>query len=496
MTTIPKTIKFNSIMYYLADEIYKYDTKAFIGMAISKNIRSMIQKKNIPTIDYIFAYIKNDKWIISTEAYNKAKLLISSTWVDGNIPKIIIHNQQQIINNQQVIETEIFKKKVVSSYKSLLSTMIEEPNIVIINKEPILDINDLYDITPADPILELSNDEKFIDANKNIIEIEVRGERKHNKCFFKVKDVSSGFDMPNLLTTLLHKDRGYDINIHYKYFIIDNIDIEQKEGNKKELFLTYNGILKVLFSSRSGNAESFQNWATEKLFTIHMGTTDAKQELASNLIGVNIKAVRSVFHKNIATIPAIYFFSLNNVKQLRTTMNIPLSYSDDMIVAIYGCTEDIERRTKEHQTNYSKLKGVDISLLMFSYIDPQYIFEAETNIKSFLNAYHYKYDTESELVIFDPKQLKQIKNQFNMVQNAFSGHIKELLIKIEKMETKYKSDLMEYEMKIVKLEHNNILLGKEIETNNIILKKEIETNNKIFQLEKKILEQQIQILSK
>ena len=65
---------------------------------------------------------------------------------------------------------------------------------------------------------------------------------------------------------------------------------------------------------------------------------------------------------------------------------------------------------------------------MFSYIDPQYIFEAETNIKSFLNAYHYKYDTEEELVIFDPKQLKQIKNQFNMVQNAFSGHIKEILI--------------------------------------------------------------------
>lgn len=73
-----------------------------------------------------------------------------------------------------------------------------------------------------------------------------------------------------------------------------------------------------------------------------------------------------------------------------------------------------------------------------------------------------------------------------MVQNAFSGYIKELLIKIEKMETKYKLDilesetkykldLMEYKMKIVKLEHNNIILGNEIET-----------NNKIFQLEKKI----------
>lgn len=475
MAALPKTIKLNSIQYYLADEIYKYDSTAFVGMGLSKNIRSMIQKKKIPATDYIFAYVKNEKWIVSNESYNKAKLLLSFIWVNANIPKIIIQNKQQ--NNPAI------KKKVVSSYKSLLSNMVEEPDQTKFDKlesPEIIDINNLYNIPPADPILELSNDEKFIDSNKNIIDIEVRGERKHNKCFFKVKDVSSGFHMPNLQNILIKENTKYESNIHYKYFIIEEKNSILKEENKKELFLTYNGILKVLFSSRSGNAESFQNWATEKLFTIHMGSTEAKEELASNLIGVNIKAVKSVFHKNIATIPAIYFFSLNNVKQLRTTMNIPLSYADDMIVAIYGCTEDIERRTKEHQSYYSKLKGTDLSLLMFSYIDPQYIFEAETNIKSFLNAYHYKYNTEEELVIFDPKQLKQIKNQFNMVQNAFSGHIKELLIKIEKMEAKYKIDIMESEMKILKVEHDNI-----------ILRKEIETNNRIYQLEKTVLEQKL-----
>ena len=62
-----------------------------------------------------------------------------------------------------------------------------------------------------------------------------------------------------------------------------------------------------------------------------------------------------------------------------------------------------------------------------------------------------------------------------MVQNAFSGHIKELLIKIEKMEAKYKIDIMESEMKILKVEHDNI-----------ILRKEIETNNRIYQLEKTV----------
>ena len=48
------------------------------------------------------------------------------------------------------------------------------------------------------------------------------------------------------------------------------------------------------------------------------------------------------------------------------------------------------------------------------------------------------------------------------------------------MESKYKMDIMEAEMKILKVEHDNI-----------ILRKEIETNNRIYQLEKTILEQKL-----
>jgi hypothetical protein len=36
-------------------------------------------------------------------------------------------------------------------------------------------------------------------------------------------------------------------------------------------------MLKVLFSSRTGNAESFQNWAAKRLFTIQMGTDEMKR---------------------------------------------------------------------------------------------------------------------------------------------------------------------------------------------------------------------------
>ena len=78
----------------------------------------------------------------------------------------------------------------------------------------------------------------FKDDNNNILDIEVRGTREHNKCYFKVKDVMKGFDMPSLINTLTDKRRldGYLEEEHYKYFTI-----QQNKKTKKELYLTYMG---------------------------------------------------------------------------------------------------------------------------------------------------------------------------------------------------------------------------------------------------------------
>ena len=51
----------------------------------------------------------------------------------------------------------------------------------------------------------------------------------------------------------------------------------RKKNVNKELYLTYLGMLKVLFSSRSGNAEMFQEWAFKVLFTVQIGSKEDKQ---------------------------------------------------------------------------------------------------------------------------------------------------------------------------------------------------------------------------
>ena len=70
--------------------------------------------------------------------------------------------------------------------------------------------------------MKLKDREKFTDCDGNIIEIETRGERNYKLIYFKVKDVSAGFEMPSLQDNLIDKDKGYQENTDYKYFVVQN----------------------------------------------------------------------------------------------------------------------------------------------------------------------------------------------------------------------------------------------------------------------------------
>jgi len=189
--TKPILLKIDNIECYLAEDIYNYD-RVFFTECSSIRLRSIIDKKRlIEDVHYIYGYYSktNNLWIKSKSSYPKAKLLLLTDYVENNVPK--------------------FKKNI--------------------------DTNDYkYEIAP--PELYLTDEEKFKDTNNNIINIEVRGEKQRDKCYFKMKDVSKGFGLPNLYSTLLHKNGKYEENNHYKYFIIIN-----KTKQKKEIFLTHEG---------------------------------------------------------------------------------------------------------------------------------------------------------------------------------------------------------------------------------------------------------------
>lgn len=234
--------------------------------------------------------------------------------------------------------------------------------------------------------------------------------------------------MPKLHDTLIdNRNDGYLVNEHYKYFTNKISGLSGKNVSKKELYLTYEGIVRLLYVSKSNKAKQFRVWATETLFIHQMGTIEQKQTLATSLLGINIQTIKQVFNSASNKTPTVYLFYIGKAKTLLNS-----NYNDDDILCKFGCTDDISRRTTEHNRTYKKLYNLetDIELLMFSIIDPQYIFDAENNIRGYFRNNKINNDDKTELIVINKNNMDQIKQHFKMMQNSYIGRYEEMNKKI------------------------------------------------------------------
>ncbi len=357
-----------------------------------RNGREFVNEKNVPAKYYVYARQDGDEWTITDGASRKCdKVLIRKLYLDR-----------------------------CDEYTNEINGV---------------DVQDKDGIAMAPDIICLEDNEKFTDDNGNVLEIETRGTRQSDGVYFKVKDVSRGFGVDDLYVTLIKKHTQYVEHNDYVYFICPVLDeVGRKQTRvQKELFLTYEGILRVLFISRSGNTRGFVKWAVDKLFTIQMGTAEQKRQLASKVLGVSAKALREVFKQSATSLPCVYMFILGSVKDLRKSMQIDPKYTDDMLIAKYGCTGDLERRTAEHIKTYGSIKGVDLTIKHYSYIDPMYTMQAETDIRGFFNGIdaRFEYQASNELVCLKPALLKMVADQYRLLSCSYQGHIKQMTQEVE-----------------------------------------------------------------
>jgi len=214
-----------------------------------------------------------------------------------------------------------------------------------------------------------------------------------------------------------------------------------------------------------------------------MGTIEQKRELTSKILGVSGDVIKEVFDTSTDTIPCIYLFTINTVGKLRKSMNIDPKYSDDMFLCKYGFTADLGRRTTEHIKTYNAIKNADLKLKYFRYIDPMYISNAETDIRTYFKTLKvgFNYEKFEELVVIEPNMLKGIKTQYNMLGAVYGGHIKTLMNDIENMKNQMKILRIENELNLSK--KDNDISKKDNELN--LSKKEIELLIKDIALLKK-----------
>jgi hypothetical protein len=419
----------------------KYNNKTYInGEIILKNapiyskgcrsVRDLVKKKKITDTDFIYARLKDNEWN-KTEGksakFDKVFLL-----------KSIIDSISELNNNETITDDKGIEK--------------------------------------APGLIHLKDEEKFQDNEGNILDIETRGERNVDKIYFKVKDVSKTFNIESLYRHIIDDERkSYIENEEYKYFICEKTGNWEKKSTKKsnnkttikkELFLTYQGMLRVLFVSRNNKTSKFIKWATKTLFTTQMGTDEQKNKLVSQIKGVSYESIQELFSINARELPCVYLTAFNTVNKLRKEMDIGKEHSDDSIVYKFGLTKSFETRKNGHNSEYKKLDNlIEKKLVYFSYIDPLYISEAEMEIKNLLSDYKIEWDNHDELVVIPNNMLKFVKKIYENIGMKYSGHtaefnkkINDLNMEILKKDKDHEIELLKKDNKIQALEKDNEIL--------------------------------------
>ena len=469
-------------LYYNMKDLYDNNPTFFYGCTVKK--RLIIKKKNIPESEYVYANLlaRTKEWNLSDENCKKAQLLFTKEWVD----KYYFRELPTPSSSPVLVPTPT----VV-----MVPSLIEQPEIERIERiERIEEEKEEAVIENAPPILELEVEEKFRDTDGNIIEIETRGEKQMDKIFFRVKDVMKVFNMPKLNDTLTHKGSGYDKGTDYVRFNRSgnpgsNKPTDTNKKPKKSLYLTYTGLLRVLFVSKNNNAEKFTQWATMKLFTIQLGTKEAKEILGTDILNIKLENYRAVFGKYSQQFPCIYLLSLGKVGALRETFGISSEINNDLTVYKYGFTCDIKRRLGEHNKDYGKMANVNVELELFNYIDLKYTSEAESDIRDIFETYNTVLDISgrNELVTLNAKQFDRIKKEYIRTGREFAGATRELQDEVVNLKQEIQN--LKNEMKTKELEHKIALQEEQMRTMGERKEKErfqvlVETNDRIHTLEK------------
>ena len=372
-------------MVYEANFLKEKVPTYFIGCSTS--IGKIIEKKKIPEDKYMWCsyHKKNGYTIVDPKKVNKRKLYINKEWVDDNVPGFG-HNDEEL------------------------------------------------EISSAPPLLELTEYEKLRDENNEVLDIEVRGERHVDKVFFKARDVEKSLKLKdcNIHETLSNKDSTFELKKHYTFFIPKDSknlgSVSDKKQNQKTTFLTYHGLVKLLFTRRHPIAEHFQKWAIDILFVHQFGTQEQKEHLGADLLGVDVKTLKNVLDCSVDDFPCVYLFYLGTAKDTRNT--IPNELSDDTLIFKYGYTKNLKSRLENHIKTFGK----HIQLKWHVIVDPYYLSKAETDLKKAMEGYiieHPKYD---EIVGIKEKVVNStIHHIYKNIGKHYAGRLKEIQHQMEKL---------------------------------------------------------------
>ena len=329
---------------------------------------------------------------------------------------------------------------------------------------------------PVPNIIHLLDNELFCDIDGNTIDIEVVGKRSYDACYFSVKDIMHGFGMKNLYDIIMDSRSIYEKDVHYKIFTNGKMNLTNSVGPRKskiQIYLTYQGLIHMTTVSKNKNIASYRKWILKTLFTVQLGNTEDKRELAGELTGISITDIKAMCSTSSSLISCIYLFQIGTVRDMREYLDLSDDLNDDHMLYKWGKTQDLGTRAYNHGKKY----GLQIRLVYKSFVDKIHLTEAEAEIRSFFDGKEYKINIRGhrELSLITKKNMKHVKNAYNVLSQKYQGRI----------------STMNEELKDIAKDHELIICKKDAEIQLIKKDAEIALNKKdieILQMQLKIME--------
>ncbi len=403
--------------------------------------------------DFIYASLINNiyrRTIGKSKGYGRK--IISSEWIKNNAKKYIDSSSN---------DKNIDNLKLTSGNNNNFDNMIINKKIKTYHK---LDV------------IELTESEMMKDYYGNNVEIDIRGKRESDKCFFRLKDIMIIYNIPNLdKSIVMHEEEYIFFSKDSKDSKDSNDSKDSKDSNEsnesidsndskdtneitKEIYLTYLGVLTILFESHAKNINEFIQWTTKILFTNHNIIKNLSMGPELKIMGIGFKSMKDFLKISHTPLSCIFIISINTVKHLRDQMDLSYEFADDMIVCKYGYTDHLLGFIED--TTNEWYKNLDMRVLTYCYIDSQYKSNIESDLNNiFIPTVKYKNGLNDDIIILKTELLKMFDKQYTSLANIYANRNKDKDVEIRNKDMDIKNEKHKNEL----LEKDNQLLIKDKE---------------------------------
>ncbi len=459
----------------------------------------------------------------------------------GQLAKVDIHSDEFNYTTMNIlIDINSIKgnELLVERIKALPDVPEDDVNIKYgdalpeVEAEPLAQENDAVETKPVaaaksnafnPPILELQDHEKFVDVNGDTFEIEVRGSYSRNGILFKAKDIEEYFEIGRMVDCMLRTDRDEKYVLGEDYVIIgdqtfppnggkspskikDEDQTFHTNGGKStskikssknldhnKVFLTLHGLLRVIYTSKSGNAnkDAMHEWIVGLVYKHKFGSKTERVELAKELTKDFSK------HMLNKTISGLYYVDIGEMNDLYDPMQIskemypPETYGKHRICK-FGLSEDIFSRVKDHKNaksgygRWSKCIEHKWSVM----ISPSQLSDAETHLKTMLKANDFTFDytdpfekKHKELVMVAPTDEPKLKGIYRNLLKLFPSKENELAEALSSAEDRYKAQIVSIKLECERKVHKSATRASDAELamkDEIIARKDAEHKAEIL----------------